>query len=177
MCFTVGEREPKTQMISEKQFAANRRNSQRSTGPRTEGRQKVAAMIEADRLMHEALSASVVETSRPKGAGEIQLPSASLPITAALGAAKVFNAEPKLSSSRPSTGSGSSAIFRRTSLRSGASRDKPSRDNKDGFVFSTTEIHAAIKRALLQRRVSNRFHPVQTQKPPRQCRQTFNLPM
>ena len=114
--------------------------------------------------MHEALSASVVETSRPKGAGEIQLPSASLPITAALEAAKVLNAEPKLSSSRPSTGSGSSAIFKRTSLRSGASRDKPSRDNKDGFVFSTTEIHAAIKRALFERRVSNGFHPVQTQK-------------
>ncbi len=74
-------------MISEKQLAANRRNAQRSTGPRTgEGRKvsalnarrhnltgQVTAMTDADRIMHDAFSASIVESLAPEGAMETQL--------------------------------------------------------------------------------------------------------
>jgi hypothetical protein len=74
-------------MITEKQLAANRRNAQRSTGPRTEEGKKVAAlnarrhnmtgqvtaMTDADRIMHDAFSASIVENLAPEGAMEIQL--------------------------------------------------------------------------------------------------------
>ncbi len=74
-------------MISEKQLAANRRNALRSTGPRTEEGKKVAAlnarrhhltgqvttMTEADRIMHDAFSASIVDNLAPEGAMETQL--------------------------------------------------------------------------------------------------------
>ena len=74
-------------MISEKQLEANRRNAQRSTGPRTEEGKKVAAlnarrhnltgqvtaMTEADRIMHDAFSAALVESLAPEGAMETQL--------------------------------------------------------------------------------------------------------
>ncbi len=74
-------------MISEKQLEANRRNAQRSTGPRTEEGKKVSAlnarrhnltgqvtaMTDADRIMHNACSASIVESLAPEGAMEIQL--------------------------------------------------------------------------------------------------------
>src|SRR5271156_2319043 len=74
-------------MISEKQLAANRRNAQRSTGPRTEEGKKVAAlnarrhnltgqvtaMTDADRIMHDAFSASILESLAPEGAMETQL--------------------------------------------------------------------------------------------------------
>ena len=74
-------------MISEKQMEANRRNAQRSTGPRTEEGKKVAAlnarrhnltgqvtaMTDADRIMHDAFSASIVENLAPEGAMETQL--------------------------------------------------------------------------------------------------------
>jgi hypothetical protein len=74
-------------MISEKQLAANRRNAERSTGPRTEEGKKasalnarrhnltgqVTAMTDADRIMHDAFSASIVENLAPEGAMEIQL--------------------------------------------------------------------------------------------------------
>jgi hypothetical protein len=74
-------------MISEKQLEANRRNAQRSTGPRTgEGKKiaalnarrhnltgQVTAMTEADRIMHDAFSASIVESLAPEGAMETQL--------------------------------------------------------------------------------------------------------
>jgi hypothetical protein len=74
-------------MISEKQLAANRRNAQRSTGPRTEEGKKasalnarrhnltgqVTAMTDADRIMHDAFSASIVENLAPEGAMELQL--------------------------------------------------------------------------------------------------------
>ncbi len=74
-------------MISEKQLAANRRNAQRSTGPRTEEGKKasalnarrhnltgqVTAMTDADRIMHDAFSASIVESLAPEGAMETQL--------------------------------------------------------------------------------------------------------
>ena len=74
-------------MISEKQLEANRRNAQRSTGPRTEEGKKVAAlnarrhnltgqvtaMTDADRIMHDAFSAAIVENLAPEGAMETQL--------------------------------------------------------------------------------------------------------
>src|SRR6201995_5409035 len=74
-------------MISEKQLEANRRNARRSTGPRTEEGKKasalnarrhnltgqVTAMTDADRIMHDAFSASLVESLAPGGAMEIQL--------------------------------------------------------------------------------------------------------
>src|SRR6202012_4412769 len=74
-------------MISEKQLAANRQNAQRSTGPRTaEGKKvsalnarrhnltgQVTAMTDADRIMHDAFSASIVESLAPEGAMETQL--------------------------------------------------------------------------------------------------------
>src|SRR5271155_3869422 len=74
-------------MISEKQLAANRRNAERSTGPKTEEGKKVAAlnarrhnltgrvtaMTDADRIMHDAFSASIVENLAPEGAMETQL--------------------------------------------------------------------------------------------------------
>ncbi len=74
-------------MISEKQLAANRRNAQRSTGPRTDEGKKasalnarrhnltgqVTAMTDADRIMHDAFSASIVENLAPEGAMETQL--------------------------------------------------------------------------------------------------------
>src|SRR5271155_3257347 len=74
-------------MISEKQLAANRRNAERSTGPRTEEGKKVSAlnarrhnltgqvtaMTEADRIMHDAFSASIIESLAPEGAMEPQL--------------------------------------------------------------------------------------------------------
>ena len=74
-------------MISEKQLAANRRNALRSTGPRTEEGKKasalnarrhnltgqVTAMTDADRIMHDAFSAAIVENLAPEGAMETQL--------------------------------------------------------------------------------------------------------
>ena len=74
-------------MISERQLEANRRNAQRSTGPRTEEGKKasalnarrhnltgqVTAMTDADRIMHDAFSASIVENLAPEGAMETQL--------------------------------------------------------------------------------------------------------
>ncbi len=74
-------------MISKKQLEANRRNAQRSTGPRTQEGKKtsalnarrhnltgqVTAMTEADRIMHDAFSASLVESLAPEGAMETQL--------------------------------------------------------------------------------------------------------
>ena len=73
--------------ISEKQLEANRRNAQRSTGPKTEQGRKVSAlnarrhnltgqvtaMTDADRIMHDAFSASIVESLAPEGAMETQL--------------------------------------------------------------------------------------------------------
>jgi hypothetical protein len=74
-------------MISEKQLAANRRNARRSTGPRTEEGKNVSAlnarrhnltgqvtaMTDADRIMHDAFSAAMVESLAPEGAMETQL--------------------------------------------------------------------------------------------------------
>ena len=74
-------------MISEKQLEANRRNARRSTGPRTEEGKKISAlnarrhnltgqvtaMTDADRIMHDAFSAAMVESLAPEGAMETQL--------------------------------------------------------------------------------------------------------
>ena len=74
-------------MISQKQLEANRRNAQRSTGPKTDEGKKIAAlnarrhsltgqvtaMTEADRIMHDAFSAALVESLAPEGAMETQL--------------------------------------------------------------------------------------------------------
>ncbi len=74
-------------MISEKQLEANRRNAQRSTGPRTEEGRNTAAlnarrhhltgqvttMTDPDRIMHDAFSAAIVESLAPEGAMETQL--------------------------------------------------------------------------------------------------------
>ena len=84
-------------MITEKQLAANRRNAQRSTGPKTEEGKKiaalnarrhnltgqVAAMTDADRIMHDAFSAAIPESLAPEGALEPNLPNASQPIAGA----------------------------------------------------------------------------------------------
>ena len=74
-------------MISEKQLEANRRNAKHSTGPRTEEGKRasalnarrhnltgqVTAMTDADRIMHDAFSASIIESLAPEGAMETQL--------------------------------------------------------------------------------------------------------
>src|ERR1700722_6458051 len=74
-------------MISDKQLEANRRNAQRSPGPRPDEGKKapalnarrhnltgqVTAMPHADRIMHDAFSASIVESLAPEGAMETQL--------------------------------------------------------------------------------------------------------
>ena len=74
-------------MISEKQLEANRRNAQRSTGPGTQEGKRISAlnarrhhltgqvttMTDADRIMHDAFSASIVESLAPEGAMETQL--------------------------------------------------------------------------------------------------------
>jgi hypothetical protein len=70
-----------------KQLEANRRNAQRSTGPRIEEGKRVAAlnarrhnltgqvtaMTDVDRIMHDAFCASIVENLAPEGAMETQL--------------------------------------------------------------------------------------------------------
>jgi hypothetical protein len=80
-------RKSETQMISQKQLEANRRNAQRSTGPKTEEGKRVSAlnarrhnltgqvtaMTDADRIMHDAFSTSIVENLAPEGAMETQL--------------------------------------------------------------------------------------------------------
>ena len=74
-------------MISEKQLAANRRNAQHSTGPKTEEGKRtsshnacrhnltgqVTAMTDEDRIAHDAFSAAMIASMAPEGALEIQL--------------------------------------------------------------------------------------------------------
>ncbi|MGA2711892.1 MAG: hypothetical protein ABSG41_02210 [Bryobacteraceae bacterium] len=74
-------------MISEKQLAANRRNAQHSTGPKTEEGKRtsshnacrhnltgqVTAMTDEDRIAHDAFSAAIIASMAPEGALEIQL--------------------------------------------------------------------------------------------------------
>ena len=74
-------------MISEKQHAANIRNAQHSTGPRTEEGKRtsshnasrhnltgqVTAMTDEDRVAHDAFSAALIASMAPEGALEIQL--------------------------------------------------------------------------------------------------------
>ncbi len=202
-------------MISEKQLAANRRNAQRSTGPRTEeGKQvaalnarrhnltgQVTAMTEADRIMHDAFSASIVDNLAPEGAMETQLAqriatdswrlnrisavednlfalghnskcdeieTEDSEIHAALTAAKVFTAESKqlqlltlyeqrinrniqknlamLQALQAARLAKREAEMRQAMKLQQLSEMKglPYEPIKDGFVFSTAEIHAAI---------------------------------
>ncbi|MGA2712167.1 MAG: hypothetical protein ABSG41_03595 [Bryobacteraceae bacterium] len=74
-------------MISEKQHAANIRNAQHSTGPKTEEGKRtsshnacrhnltgqVTAMTEEDRVAHDTFSAAMIASMAPEGALEIQL--------------------------------------------------------------------------------------------------------
>src|SRR5580704_793371 len=74
-------------MISEKQFAANQRNAQFSTGPRTEQGKRhsslnarrhsltgqVTAMTDEDRAAHDEFSAALIQNLAPEGAMEFQL--------------------------------------------------------------------------------------------------------
>jgi len=74
-------------MISEKQHAANIRNAQHSTGPKTEEGKRnsshnacrhnltgqVTAMTDEDRFAHDTFSAAMIASMAPEGALEIQL--------------------------------------------------------------------------------------------------------
>ena len=74
-------------MISEKQHAANIRNAQHSTGPKTEEGKRtsshnacrhnltgqVTAMTDEDRIAHDAFSAAMIASMAPEGALETQL--------------------------------------------------------------------------------------------------------
>jgi hypothetical protein len=205
-------------MISDKQLEANRRNALRSTGPRTEEGKKasalnarrhnltgqVTAMTEADRIMHDAFSASIVENLAPEGAMEIQLAqriatdswrlnrasaiednlfalghsaksdeieTEDPEIHAALTAAKVFTAESKqlqlltlyeqrinrnlqknlamLQALQTARLAKREAEMKEAKKLLQLSEMKglpygPAEISKDGFVFSTAQIHAAI---------------------------------
>ena len=202
-------------MISEKQLEANRRNAQRSTGPRTEEGKKVSAltarrhnltgqvtaMTDADRIMHDAFSASIVESLAPEGAMETQLAqrvatdswrlnrisavednlfalghnaksdeteTEDPEIHAALTAAKVFKEESKqlqlltLYEQRINRNIQKNlAMLQALQVTRVAKREAemneakkllqlsemkglPYQPGRDGFVFSTAEIHAAI---------------------------------
>ncbi len=205
-------------MISQKQLEANRRNAQRSTGPRTEEGKRVAAlnarrhhltgqvtaMTDADRIMHDAFSASIVENLAPEGAMETQLAqriatdswrlnrisavednlfalghnaksdeieTEDPEIHAALTSAKVFTAESKqlqlltlyeqrinrniqrnlatLQTLQANRLARRAAEMKEAKKLLQLSEMKglqygPAEIKKDGFVFSTAEIHAAI---------------------------------
>src|SRR6202453_1912179 len=77
-------------MISEKQLAANRENSKKSTGPKTEETKKIVSqnalrhgltgqvtlMPDEDRVAHDNFCAAIVANLAPDGALEIQLAQA-----------------------------------------------------------------------------------------------------
>jgi hypothetical protein len=201
--------------ISEKQLEANRRNAQRSTGPKTEEGKKVSAlnarrhnltgqvtaMTDADRIMHDAFSASIVESLAPEGAMEVQLAqrigtdswrlnrisavednlfalghnaksddteTEDPEIHAALTAAKVFTAESKqlqlltlyeqrinrniqknlttlqaLQTARLAKREAEMKEAKKL-LQLSEMKGLPYEPVKDGFVFSTAQIHAAL---------------------------------
>ena len=169
-------------MISEKQLEANRRNARRSTGPRTEEGKKISAlnarrhnltgqvtaMTDADRIMHDAFSASIVESLAPKGAMEILLAQRI--------ATDSRHGECKSNGQALSPGcAGKEGISgqRLQALQAApiAKREAEMKEAKkllqlsemkglayepikDGFVFSIAEIHAAIDK---ERRL-NRAH-------------------
>jgi hypothetical protein len=210
-------------MVSQKQLEANRRNAQRSTGPRTDEGKKVSAlnarrhhltgqvttMTEADRIMHDAFSASIVENLAPEGAMEIQLAQRIATdswrlnrisavednlfalghnaksdetetddpeIHAALTAAKVYKSESEqlhlltlyeqrinrniqknlamlqaLQAARLAKHEAEMKEAKKL-LQINEMKGLPYDPTKDGFVFSTAEIHAAIdKERRLQR--------------------------
>jgi hypothetical protein len=223
-------------MISEKQLAANRRNAERSTGPRTEEGKKasalnarrhnltgqVTAMTDADRIMHDAFSASIVENLAPEGAMEIQLAQRIATdswrlnrisaiednlfalghsahsndietdhpeIHAALTAAKVFTEESKqlqlltlyeqrinrnlqknlatlqaLQSARLAQREAEMKEAKKL-LQLSEMKGLPYEPIKDGFVFSTVQIHAAIdKERRLNRAYQTDFSRYKPQK-------------
>jgi hypothetical protein len=224
-------------MISEKQLEANRRNALRSTGPRTEDGKKVSAlnarrhnltgqvtaMTEADRIMHDAFSASIVESLAPEGAMETQLAqriatdnwrlnrisavednlfalghnaksneveTEDPEIHAALTAAKVFKEESKqlqlltLYEQRVNRNIQKNlATLQALQAARQAKREAQMKEAqkllqlsemkglayepiKDGFVFSTAEIHAAIdKERRLNRAHQTDFSRHKPQKP------------
>jgi hypothetical protein len=209
-------------MISERQLEANRRNAQSSTGPRSaEGKKasalnarrhnltgQVTAMTEADRIMHDAFSAALVENLAPEGAMEIQLAqriatdswrlnrisavednlfalghnaksddtqTEDPEIHAALTAAKVFKSESKqlqlltlyeqrinrniqknlatlqaLQAARIAKREAEMKEAKKL-LQLSEMRGLPYEPGKDGFVFSTAQIQAAIDK---ERRLS-----------------------
>jgi len=223
-------------MISEKQLEANRRNAQRSTGPRTEEGKKISAlnarrhnltgqvtaMTDADRIMHDAFSASIVESLAPEGAMEIQLAqriatdswrlnrisavednlfalghsaksdeieTEDPEIHAALTAAKVFKAESKqlqlltlyeqrinrniqknlatlqaLQAARLAKREADMKEAKKL-LQLSEMKGLPYEPGKDGFVFSTAEIHAVIdKERRLTRAYQTDFSRYKPQK-------------
>jgi hypothetical protein len=223
-------------MISEKQLEANRRNAKHSTGPRTgEGKKasalnarrhnltgQVTAMTDADRIMHDAFSASIVETLAPEGAMETQLAqriatdswrlnrlsavednlfalghsahsddieTAHPEIHAALTAAKVFKEESKqlqlltlyeqrinrniqknlatlqaLQAARIAKREAEMKEAKKL-LQLSEMKGLPYEPIKDGFVFSTAEIHAAIdKERRLARAYQTDFSRYRPQK-------------
>ena len=228
-------------MISEKQLEANRRNAQRSTGPRTEEGKKasalnarrhnltgqVTAMTDADRIMHDAFSASIVENLAPEGAMEIQLAQRIATdswrlnrisavednlfalghsaksdeietehpeIHAALTAAKVFKEESKqlqlltlyeqrinrniqknlatlqaLQAARLAKREAEMKEAKKL-LQLSEMKGLPYEPIKDGFVFSTAQIHAALdKERRLNRANQTDFTRHKPQNTPRQA--------
>jgi hypothetical protein len=212
-------------MISQKQLEANRRNAQHSTGPRTEEGKKVSAlnarrhnltgqvtaMTDADRIMHDAFSAAIVENLAPEGAMEIQLAqriatdswrlnrisaiegnlfalghsaksheieTEDPEIHAALTAAKVFKAESKQlqlltlyeqrvnRSIQKNLATLQALQAARIAQREAEMKDAkrllqlsevkglPYDPVKDGFVFSTAQIHAALDKERRLNRAS-----------------------
>ncbi len=239
-------------MISQKQLEANRRNAQRSTGPRTEEGKKVAAlnarrhnltgqvtaMTDADRIMHDAFSASIVENLAPEGAMEIQLAQRiatdswrlnrisavednlfalghnaksdeietpdsdnAAEIHAALTAAKVYKAESKqlqlltlyeqrinrnlqknlatlqaLQTARLAKREAEMKEAKKL-LQLSEMKGLPYEPIKDGFVFSTAEIHAAIDKERRLNRANltdfSRYKPQKhTPRPPERSSKT-----
>ncbi len=230
-------------MISEKQLEANRRNAQRSTGPKTEEGKKasalnarrhnltgqVTAMTDADRIMHDAFSASIVENLAPEGAMEIQLAqrvatdswrlnrasaiednlfalghsaksdeieTEDLEIHAALTAAKVFTEESKqlqlltlyeqrinrnLQKNLAALQALQSARLAKREAEMKEAKKLlqlnemkglpygPAEISKDGFVFSTAQIHAALDK---ERRLNRAYQTDFTRHKPQKLHAT-----
>jgi hypothetical protein len=169
-------------MISEKQLAANRRNAQRSPDPRTEEGKKtsplnarrhnltgqVTAMTDADRIIHEAFSASIVESLAPEGAMETQL-AQRIATDSWHGECKSNRQDlsPRCAGKEGISGQRLLALQAACLAKREAEMKEakkllqlsemkglpygPAEIKRDGFVFSNAEIHAAIDK---ERRLS-----------------------
>jgi hypothetical protein len=169
-------------MISEKQLAANRRNAQRSPDPRTEEGKKtsplnarrhnltgqVTAMTDADRIIHEAFSASIVESLAPEGAMETQL-AQRIATDSWRGECKSNGQDlsPRCAGKEGISGQRLLALQAACLAKREAEMKEakkllqlsemkglpygPAEIKRDGFVFSNAEIHAAIDK---ERRLS-----------------------